>query len=83
MEKVRTCYNWLDIEKKAGNIIEVGFDYLTSDGRILRRANYGSRTIWVNEEAGYYYPTLIAAYNNDWMKRKDLGLIIKSRNFWF
>lgn len=83
MEKIRTCYNWLDMAKKAGDIIEVGSDYLTADGRILRRAHYRAADIWVDEEAGYYYPTLIAAYDNNWMKRKDLRLIIKSRNFWF
>lgn len=57
---------WVSYAKKEGLIIDVDFDYLFDDGRILRRAYYGrgASTVWVDVENGVYYDALYRAYDN-------------------
>lgn len=48
-----------------GMLIAVDYDYLTDDGRIIRRVTIGRSTIkWQVEGEDYLYRSLWEAYNN-------------------
>ena len=51
---------------KAGNIIAVGFDYLTDDGRVIKRVYTGRRGTtlrWKADNEDYLYRNLFEAYH--------------------
>lgn len=50
---------------KQGMIVDVGYNYLTDDGRILYRVYKGSSTVWQVGDSPVLYRSLFEAYNED------------------